>query len=111
MARDGTPRALGPIARQTLSLVAALRAADCAGCAAELIDDEAIRRIELCALATLDIAHFGELYVRLPSGRIDHIGGDPHAEAPEVQGQRSTPGGLPQAPEGGQGRADFFRGW
>lgn len=155
---DGTPRALGPIATATLAWVNAQRHG-----MQELrrpTPDE-LRRIELCARATLDIVHFEALYAPLePRGHIVHRDpeddsgyylpeadkavihanytpppdplegatcdcGKPatwymvdysgptiygceehrHATTPEVQGQRSAPSGVPEAPEGGHGCA------
>lgn len=52
------------------------------GCAHVGADD--LRRIELCALTALDVSMFHDLYGPPRRGRIDHIGGDPHASAPEV---------------------------
>ena len=47
-----------------------------------------LRRIELCALTTLDVSMFHDLFGPPRTGRIDHIGGDPHAPAPQVQDER-----------------------
>jgi len=89
----GTPRELLPIANATLAWVNAQRHG-----MQELrrpTPDE-LRRIELCALATRDAAMLYDLYGgRAPTGHIDHIGGDPHGETEDSQGQRSEAEGLP----------------
>ena len=76
---DGTVRALGPIARQTLLWVANQKKPD-----AELrrpTPDE-LRRIELCAKVALNVSDFQEVY------------GGPTTDP---QGQRSETEGLPGA--------------
>lgn len=102
----GTPRAIGPIADEVLVWVAREQKTF-----RELKDNfrrqfpqqylggidrhlDEIRRIELCALAAREAAMFHDLYGI----------GVPHATTPEVPEQRGASGGLPQAPEGGQGQ-------
>jgi hypothetical protein len=84
----GTARALGPIAKQTLLWVAQQRKRHepLTGIVPDayagrvrrvgLIPLDDLRRIELCALATLDISHFDILY------------GRDYGQAPEVQDER-----------------------
>lgn len=62
---DGTPRALGPIAREVLARVAFARKYRAEGKNVPLSDED-LRRIELCALATLDISMLASLYAVLP---------------------------------------------
>lgn len=65
MGVDGTPRALGRIARQTLAFVGDRRNHKVVGPDGlrriEVTADD-LRRIELCALAALDISLFDALY-------------------------------------------------
>lgn len=97
---NGTPRAIGPIAEEVLVWVShqktRLAKYERIFVESDYIDNEeasavlqprrdTLRRIELCALAAREAAMFHDLYgLRQPSGHIDHIGGDPHADAPEV---------------------------
>lgn len=60
MAADGTPRALKPIAEAVLAFVARHR--DGADMEETMVDSQLLRRIELCALTTLDVANFDTLY-------------------------------------------------
>lgn len=64
---DGTPAALGPIAREVLAWVARQRTL-LPSVRPEAADAHAdhLRRIELCALATLDISMLASLYAVLP---------------------------------------------
>ena len=64
LALDGTPAALGPIAHEVLAWVAKMRVEDFDAAHGAPI----FRQIELCALATLDIAHLQNLYAVLPKG-------------------------------------------
>jgi hypothetical protein len=75
----GTARELRPIAEQVLAWVVAHRLSGVCG-----IHADDLRRIELCALATIEAAMFFDLY-GVRTGRIDHTGGDSHAPAPQVQ--------------------------
>jgi len=61
--KDGTPRAIGPIAEQVLAWVAMVRNQDHAQ-----EDLDHIRRIELCALAAREAAMFFDLYGLTPDG-------------------------------------------
>jgi len=79
MPREGTPRAVGPIADQVLAWVADQR--KLAPYQTEYdgpVDPDDIRRIELCALAAREAAMFHELYGMET----------PDATAPQVQDER-----------------------
>ena len=111
---NGTPRELLPIAEEVLVWVsrqktrlhqheqvfasAAEKGWD-VGDADEALQPrrDTIRRIELCALATREAAMFFDLYGIRPHGHLDFIGGDPHGETADPQGQRSEAEGLPGA--------------
>ncbi len=100
---NGTPRELLPIADQVLAWVARERAKNDAPLPGDpfhtsvYVSDNELRRIELCALATREAAMFFDLYGIRPHGHLDFIGGDPHGETADPQGQRSEAEGLPGA--------------
>lgn len=101
----GTPRELLPITEEVLAWVSKQRrmfqAAKLADTVAGRSYEKHLRRIELCALATREAALFFDLYsIGLRTGHLDHIGGDPHGETADPQGQRSEAEGLQGAPEG-----------
>lgn len=77
---NGTPAALAPIAREVLAWVAQERRK-------EWYDDgvapDTIRRIELCALATLDVGMLHDLYCIGPRPE-----GDPGAPPTDLQDER-----------------------
>lgn len=63
MAVNGTPRALAPIARGVLAWVADMRTKQqIRGHHPSIITDDTLRRIELCALCTLDVGMMQDLY-------------------------------------------------
>jgi hypothetical protein len=77
---SGTARAIGPIADQVLAWVAYERTRH-----RPAATKDELRRIELMAQAAKEASMFFDLYgMKTPSGHLDFVGGDPHAEAPEA---------------------------
>jgi hypothetical protein len=86
---DGTPRALKPVAEATLAWVAQQREnRTIRKYTPSVPTDDELRRIELCALAALDVAAFEILYT--PTQEVEL-----HADGEEAQGQRGAPEGVP----------------
>lgn len=84
MEANGTPAALAPIARQVLDWVASER--NLAPYQTEYdnpVDPDVLRRIELCALATLDVGMLHDLYCIGPRPE-----GDPGAPPTDLQDER-----------------------
>ena len=97
---NGTPAALAPIAREVLGWVAnhrdRLAKWDAVFGASEHVDTEKasealqerrdmIRKIELCALATLDVGMLHDLYCIGPGRGLNDLGGGPSGKTADPQ--------------------------